>query len=326
MKLYCKLLFSGLTFFGALISCSRTQSFRQEEGMAWNTIYHITYESGESLSDSIMKILNEIDYSLSPFNPVSTLSAINSNACRKTDNHFRAVFEESVKINRLSSGAFDPTLAPLIRAWGFGQGHTVSPDTMKIDSLLNMVGLGKTNISNGELIKDNPHIEFNFSALAKGYGVDCIAEMFLRNNVENFLVEIGGEIRASGKSPRGEDWIIGIDRPEAGARYGETVMNIRVSDAAIATSGNYRNYQESGGRRFGHTISSLTGRPVATDIISATVITSDCMEADALATTCMAIGSGRALEMCSVLEAGVMLILDDMRVVMNKDFQKYLKE
>lgn len=307
-----------LSLFG--VSCSK-MTYRFEEGIAWNTLYHITYESDKDLSDSIISVLNEIDGSLSPFNKESTVSRINDCRTAIVDSHFAAVFKESKKINLESEGAFDPTLAPVIRAWGFGQGHEITADTLRLDSLMQLVGLNKTSLDGLELYKENPLIEFNFSALAKGYGVDCIADMLIRNGVDNYLVEVGGEIRASGTNKAEKNWTIGIDRPDFDSSPGDIVAEIVLTDSAIATSGNYRNYQEAEGTRFGHTISPATGRPVETEVISASVICSTCMEADALATACMVMGKEKALSLCTRLRAGVMLILRDMTVVTNPIWQ-----
>lgn len=301
------------------ISCTKPQYLR-EEGMVWNTAYHITYESGVSLQDSILKILDEIDFSLSPFNRDSNLSKINDNRTDNADDHFKKVYAESKRIKASSHDIFDPTLGPVIRAWGFGEGHEVSSDTLRLDSLMQLVGIEKTALHGNSLYKENPNIEFNFSAIAKGYGVDCIADMFERNGVTNYLVEIGGEIRASGVNPKNTTWKIGIDRPDADASIGETVEVIEVENIALATSGNYRNYHDAEGKRFGHTISPVTLRPVETDVISASVTASSCMEADALATCCMALGSKKALSLCDSLNAGVLLILQDFSVIRNSRF------
>lgn len=308
-----------------MVSCNNRNDYRYEEGMAWNTAYHITYESEKDLTDSIYTILNEIDASLSPFNKESVVSKINDNRSDETDRHFRHVYEESIKIHRESDGAFDPTLAPLIRAWGFGQGHKVTTDTLRLDSLMKLVGLPRTEISGNRLVKENPDIEFNFSALAKGYGVDCVADMLARNGVENYLVEIGGEIRAAGHNPSGKKWGIGIDRPDVDAKNGETISTLYIQNGAVATSGNYRNFQETKDGRVGHTISPVTGRPVKTDIISATVVSESCMEADALATACMVMGSEEALNLCTRLRAGVMLIKSDYSVVSNAAFSSLME-
>lgn len=288
--------------------------------MAWNTAYHITYQSPDDLSDSIRLIFENVDQSLSPFNSGSTVTAINENTGDIADDYFIAVYNKSRQINAISGGIFDPTVSPLIRAWGFGQGHEVSADTLDVDSVLQHVGINKTRLENRKLVKDDPAIEFNFSAIAKGFGVDCIAEMLERNGVTNYLVEVGGEIRAHGVNPQGEKWRIGIDRPDADAKPSEIVSAISITDCGVATSGNYRNYHESGGRRFGHTISPLTGRPAETDVLSATVIAPTCMEADALATCCMALGSQKALELCNKQKVGVMLILADQSVITNNLF------
>lgn len=302
--------------------CSRIE-FRTAEGMAWNTGYHITYEAEHDMSDSILTVLNAIDASLSPFNGESTVSKINDNRSDSTDDMVTEVYLESRRINKETEGAFDPTLAPLIRAWGFGQGHEVSADTIRLDSLLSFTGISKTELKEGRITKSDPRIEFNFSALAKGYGVDCIADMLERNGVVNFLVEVGGEIRASGHNRNGSAWTIGIDRPVEDSPTGDFQKIVSVTDAAIATSGNYRNFHKEGDLKFGHTISPTTGRPIATDVLSATVIAPTCMEADALATACMVMGSEKALLLCTRLKAGVMLVLTDMTVVTNDIFSSY---
>ena len=267
-----------------------------------------------------MSLFFEIDNSLSPFNPESTVSKINNCISDSIDHHFNKVYNKSKLTYSQTGGLFDPTLAPLIRAWGFGQGHKVSSDTLNIDSLLNFVGINKTKIEGYRLVKENPEIEFNFSALAKGYGVDCIAEMFLRNGVRNYLVEIGGEIRCSGMSPSNKSWQIGIDRPENGVSPGNIITTISLSDSALATSGNYRHFHELNGKKFGHTISPITGKPLATDVISASIVAPTCMEADAFATCCMALGSKKSIELCDSLHLGVMLILNDMHILTNQYF------
>lgn len=315
-------------FSAALISgCSGgTKDYRREEGMVWNTVYHITYQSDKDLNDSILEIFNQIDRSLSPFNPSSTISKINDNRTETIDRHLAAVYKESVRIHKESGGVFDPTLAPLIRAWGFGQGHEVSTDTLRIDSLLRIVGIDKTELHGFTLVKADPAIEFNFSAIAKGYGVDCVAEMLQRNGVENYLVEIGGEIRAKGINPSGKPWKIGIDKPVEDSKQGDIVLAADLTDCAMATSGNYRNFHQGNGSKFGHTISPVTGRPVASDVISATVVAPTCMEADALATCCMALGSQEALVLCNRLKVGVLLILSDMSTQTNAHFPKISSE
>lgn len=331
-------------FLSALTSllggCSSSGDFRSAEGLVWNTVYHITYESDCDLNDSIATVFNEIDRSVSVFNDSSTVSRINRNETTLTDRHFRTVYNMSRKIHEAANGQFDPTLAPLIRAWGFGQGHTVSADTLRLDSLLRIVGIKKTSLKNDSIYKEDPNIEFNFSALAKGYGVDCIASMLERNGVSNYLVEVGGEIRASGVNRSGRQWTIGIDTPvpDEDKTDNSPMTTISVSDIGLATSGNYRNFQEtSASGTFGHTISPATGRPVATDLASVTIIvpsppqsrselqvTDDafpCMTADAIATACMALGLEESQDLCARLRVAALFITADLKVITNPAYR-----
>jgi len=256
-------------------------------------------------------VLNSTGKSLSAFDSTSTVSKINNCSDMHSDRHFTAVLTESQRIHRLTGGAFDPTLAPLVKAWGFGQGHCPTSDTLAIDSLLNLVGINKVKVSGGIAAKANPAISMNFSAIAKGYGCDEIGRMLKRNGVENFLVEIGGEIAVAGKNPKGGDWRISIDRPiESNTEEIHiSQMIIEVGECGIATSGNYRNYTEDNGRRLAHTISPATGRPVQTDVLSATIIAPSAMEADALATSCMVLGSKRSVALLDSLGLPALLVM-----------------
>ena len=288
-------------------------SFIFDEGMVWNTQFHITYKGAESLKDSIRRILDEVGHNLSVFDSTSLVSRVNRQDSTAVNRDFIRVYEMSKKINKLSDGLFDPTLSPLITAWGFGPGHKATPDTAKVDSLLLITGLDKTRLESDILIKEATAIQFNFSAIAKGFGCDRIAEMFKANNVNDFLIEIGGEIVASGNSPRNDKWNISIDRPvysDSDAIH-ESQVVINFSDMGLATSGNYRNFHGSGSERYGHTISPVTGRPLQTDVLSATVLASSSMEADALATSFMAMGSDKARKTAIDLNLPVLLICAD---------------
>lgn len=290
-----------------------SSSYVMEDGMVWNTTYHITFKGSPHLRDSVMAILNDVGKSLDVFDSTSLVSRVNSADSLRVDSHFIKVYNASRLVNVASGGMFDPTLSPLITAWGFGPGHKLSADTLAIDSILEFVGIAKTRLVGDMIVKDDPRVQFNFSAVAKGYGCDEVANMFRRNGVYDYLVEIGGEIALSGKNPRGGKWKVSIDRP---LQTDSTVSHdacgvIELTDAGMATSGNYRNYKKEGGKTFGHTISPLTGRPVATDVISATVIAPTAMEADAAATACMASGSEKSKAMLRQLRFEGMLILSD---------------
>lgn len=312
---------SGLSY---TTSCRKTE-FRRCEGMIWNTTYHITYAGDASLADSVIVVLNKVGRSLNVFDKTSLVSMVNLSDSLAVDSLFTRVYRESLRMNHISKGMFDPTLSPLITAWGFGKGHTMSADTLNTDSLLQFVGIGKTKLENGIIHKDDGRIQFNFSALAKGFGCDEVAAMLRRNGVKDYMVEIGGEIALGGESPRGGGWRISIDKPieTDSSEIHDSEMVISITDKGIATSGNYRNFHKSGTNTFGHTISPLTGRPVATDVISATIIAATAMEADAAATACMASGSEEAKRIIDSIDADAMLILSDSTLWLTPGFPGY---
>lgn len=266
-------------------------------GVVWNTEYHITYFGDKTDADSLDAVLRSVELSVSPFNKESLVTAINEGRVDTLDAALTAIYLKSVEINRESDGAFDPTLSPLINAWGFGYKNGALPTDAQIDSMLQFTGIDKTRLEGNRLIKPDERMTLNFSAIAKGYGVDEVGRLLVRHGVERFLVEIGGEIVVRGKNSRGESWRVSIDSPTADgadARH-ESAEIIAVSDCAVATSGNYRNYREDSlGNRYSHIIDPATGRPSRTDVLSATVIAADCMTADACATTLMVLGSERA--------------------------------
>ena len=208
---------------------------------------------------------------------------------------------------------------------GFGKGHKPTADTLRIDSLLALTGVGHTYIKDDVIHKDNRSISFNFSAIAKGYGCDATAEMLKRNGVENFLVEIGGEIRCSGVNSKGRKWNISIDRPLKdlhGTRHASQEV-ITVSGCGVATSGNYRNFHNgTDGHSFGHTIDPFTGRPAKTDILSATVVAPTATEADAYATACTWQWGRERQKKCSTgWTLPALLILEDFSTWASPEFK-----
>ena len=303
----------GLLLFstGFLTSC-QNEAYQSCEGGVWNTLYHITYKGPKELADSVTKELETIGKSLNVFDTTSLVAKLNRQQGILADEHLYAVYEGSRKINKISRGRFDPTLSPLITAWGFGIGHAATADTTANDSILHFVGIDKTHLEGNEIVKEDIRTQFNFSAIAKGYGCDAIGRMFRRNGVEDYLVEIGGEISLSGVSPQGGLWKISIDAPteDENPEHASAIV-IALTDKGIATSGNYRNYRIENGAKLAHTISAVTGRPYISEILSATVIAGNCMEADALATACMASLPDEALLMLEEYGADGMLILPD---------------
>lgn len=302
--------FALLCSFLFLFSC-RKEKYQRDEGMTWNTLYHITYQNGTSLHDSIVKVFKDVNKSLSVFDTTSLVTKANRQKSIQLDELFLRVYAEAVRINEKSGGVFDPTLSPLITAWGFGPGHSLSADTLAIDSIMEFVGIKKTRVEGNMLVKEDIRTQFNFSGIAKGFGCDLIGEMMHRNGVENFMIEIGGELTLSGKSPSGGKWRISVDTPKDFNDSHEAYLILETTDCGIATSGNYRNFKDTGNGKIAHTISPLTGRPVQTDVLSATVIAPTCMMADAAATTCMASGSQKALKFLKEMNFEGLLILPD---------------
>lgn len=297
------------------------------EGMVWNTEYHITYNGPESLKDSILPVLDRVSRSVSAFSHNSLVSRINRGETDQTDALFEKVFEASQQANADSHGMFDPTLSPIINAWGFGYDKHCSADTLRLDSLISLVGIADCKIENHRLTKKNEHTQFNFSAIAKGYGCDAVAAMMERNGVTDYLIEIGGEIRTGGVNPKGEKWNISIDRPvkSTDRAHHESECVVRLTDCGLATSGNYRNFRVTQFGLIYHTFSPKTGRPAETDIASATVVAPDAMTADAYATACMAMQSAEAMQMLDKRRLDGMLILSDSTIMMTKGFKKLLR-
>lgn len=282
-------------------SCANSQQWHQVEGATWGTTYHITYFADKSLDDSIIAVMRAVELELSPFEPASIISHVNNHKSDSVGEMFTKVFAESQRINKISHGAFDPTLAPLINIWGFGYTH---PDSLQCDSAevartLQLVGIGDCSISADQRIVRKHHdTQFNFSAIAKGFGVDCVADMLRRNGCNDFLVEIGGEMSLSGTNPDGKDWRVQIDDPVSSATQHRKYALVSLTDCCVATSGNYRNFHTlSDGTRVAHTISAVTGYPITTSTLSVTVIAPTCMTADALATACMAMPLNDARKM-----------------------------
>ncbi len=210
----------------------------------------------------------------------------------KTDTLFRAVFGISKKISAETGGAFDVTVAPLVNAWGFGFKSGTMPTAHQVDSIMAFVGIDKIRLENGQVVKADKRTMLDFSSVAKGYAVDRVARLFDSCGIRHYMIEIGGEVIVKGRHPEGRPWHIGVSKPVDDGRDLQTTLAL--SDAAMATSGNYRRFYTRGGRRYAHTIDPHTGRPVQHELLSATVIAPDCATADAYATAFMAMGMAKA--------------------------------
>ena len=300
------------------VGCGKIE-YKQINGVIWNTTYHITYKSDKDFSDSVINALRVVERSVSAFDPKSIVSQVNRNEAVELDSIFRKVYLKSVELNKLSFGYFDPTVSPLINAMGFG--YEEAENVEKLDSLLDFIGISKSRIEGNRLVKDDSRLTFNFSAIAKGFGSDEVAEMFKRNGVNDFIVEIGGEVVAHGKSPRGGAWNVAIESPSADLKR-EAKLIVELENKSMATSGDYRNFKVEEGKKYSHIVNPITGRLTPTDIVSATIVAEHCIDADAFATSCVAMGSELAKIMVEDNHIAAYFILDDMTVWSSSEFKK----
>ena len=257
-----------------LVSCAQKE-YRQNTNFVFGTIYNITYQSDKDLQQEIEAELMKVDGEFSMFNPQSTVARINSgDSTVERSEMFNEIYQLAQTVSKETDGAFDITVAPLVNAWGFGFKHEQLPTPEQVDSLLQLRN------------------QMDFSAIAKGYGCDVVARLLESHGIHNYMVEIGGEVVVSGKNAKGDDWHIGITKPTEDSLNveGEMQTVLSITDHAMATSGNYRNFYYQGGRKYAHTIDPRTGYPVQHSLLSATVLAENCATADAYATSFMVLG------------------------------------
>jgi thiamine biosynthesis lipoprotein len=294
---------AGATALSTLFSCSHGKIYKSADGFTQGTTYHIIYEydRADSLNGLIDSLLTAIDNSMSVYNPNSLISSFNNGNDIVPDSLFAEVFRKSAEITKISKGAFDVSGGPLFDAWGFGSKEKRVCTKETVDSLLKLVGMDKVAFENGKIVRRVPGVELNFNAIAQGYTSDVIARAFDRLGIQNYLIEVGGEIYCKGKSSRGDMWSVGIDKPVEGNEIpGEDLESVlQLSDKGLATSGNYRKFIEENGEKYSHTIDPRTGYPVKNTLLSATVVAKDAMTADALATYFMVVGMEETKEFLS---------------------------
>lgn len=293
-KLLWQLPFLTLLIVGSILIIRHQQSmpYQKSQGFIFGTTYHITYQCDSNLSKSIKAELMKVDCSLSPFNEKSVITAINENQPVKPDDMFFDVYQLAMQVSKDTDGAFDITVAPLVNAWGFGFKNGIEPTRSLLDSLKQIVGYQKVSLENGRIHKQDPRIMLDCSAIAKGYGSDVVARFLRSRGVTNYMVEIGGEIVTKGVNERRVPWKIGVTKPSDDplAESQELQTSLNLTDKALATSGNYRNFYYKDGKKYAHTIDPKTGYPIQHNILSATVIGQQCAVADAYATAFMVMG------------------------------------
>jgi thiamine biosynthesis lipoprotein len=275
-----------------IVRHNKDSVYQSDHGFVFGTIYNITYRSSENLKSEIEDELKRFDFSLSPFNDSSVISRVNRNEDIVVDTLFRNCFNKAIEVSDITDGAFDITIAPLANAWGFGFKHGDFPDSLTIDSLLQITGFDKVALNGDKVVKSDDRMQLSCSAIAKGYAVDVIASFLEKKGIKDFMVDIGGEIVAKGDNPKGTLWHIGVNKPidDSLSVNQEIQAVLKLTNVGMATSGNYRNYYYKDGKKYAHTIDPRTGYPVQHSLLSATVIAEDCMTADALATSFMVMG------------------------------------
>lgn len=269
------------------------------QGETMGTYYDIRYYSPDSMNyqQEIDSLFRDFSNSLSTYINTSDISLFNQNdTVYGVNPYFYTVLNQSKIIHQKTNGAFDPTIMPLVNEWGFGFHKRPDnlPNQTLVDSLKKLVNLNYVIQQDSFLTKTKKGIMLDFSAVAKGYGVDIIATFLKEKKIKNLKVEIGGEVLCFGKKPSGKSWIIGIEHPESSVLGKNIQTKIKLTNKALASSGNYRNSYEKDGKRYAHTISPITGFPVEHELLSVSVFANDCMTADAYATAFMVLGKEKA--------------------------------
>ncbi|HBA32267.1 FAD:protein FMN transferase [Parabacteroides goldsteinii] len=297
--MYKKIILAAGLWILMFTACTKQKQYFEESGSVFHTIYHIKYEGSEILTEKIDAEFQKFNLSLNPFNPNSIISKVNRNEAVEADDWFIEVFNKAKEVSDHSEGIFDITCAPLVNLWGFGFSKMDSVTPQMIDSIKQFVGYQKVRLDGRKVVKDDSRILLNCSAIAKGYASDVIARLLEREGIENYMVEIGGEVTMKGVNQNGKCWRIGINKPEddsTGIKNDiEEVVQL-CKKGGVATSGNYRNYYVKDGKKYAHTIDPRTGYPSEQSILSATIVAEDCITADAYATAFMAMGLEKARE------------------------------
>lgn len=264
------------------------------------TTYHITYQDPlrRNFKRSVDSLLVLVNKSINTYDPTSEISVFNNNGLgiKFQNPYFLPALKTSREVHTATQGAFDPTVMPLVNAWGFGPDKQEIPDSAKVKALRSLVGFDKVQFNEDSLWKTNPRTQLDFGGIGQGYGADVVANFLKSKGVENMLVEIGGEGVASGVNTKSKmPWEIGVLDPEN--PQGDFKFTLKLNNRAFTTSGNYYNYRVVDGQRFSHTIDPKTGYPAQRAILSATVLAPDCSTADAWATAIMVIGHEQAIDM-----------------------------
>ncbi|NCA75461.1 MAG: FAD:protein FMN transferase [Alphaproteobacteria bacterium] len=289
-----------IVILAIVVSCERKQEPVTFTGFTQGTTFVVRYFGNPDSSavaagiDSVFRLINE---TASLYDSASIISKINRNEPVGLNPVFERLFKRSAEISAETEGTFDITVGPLVKAYGFYRKKQLPVDGSKIDSLRRLVGYTKVALKDGRVVKKDPGVMIDFNAIAQGYTVDLVAEFLEGMGLHDYLVEIGGEVRASGAKPGGDPWVVGIEQPAPNDSAAQVVQQkLRLDNRSAATSGNARKFFVRNGIKYSHTIDPQTGSPVHHSLLSVTVLASDCMTADAYATACMVMGLEKALK------------------------------
>lgn len=318
-----------------LASCnSKKQQVVRLFGEAQGSTYSVIYvdKKMRDFQSSIDSLLKVIDKSMSTYDPNSIISSVNKGEKVALDEHFQKVWTKSVEVFEQSGGAFDVTIAPLVNAWGFGYKQGIERlDSATVDSLKQLIGTDKVVLEFDSLKFLQEGMQIDFNAIAQGYTVDVLADLLESFGIDQYMIELGGEVLTKGKNAEGKEWRIGIDKPVAFSENRPLQVILKLSNKALATSGSYRKFKEKEGKKYSHAINPKTGYPVNHNVLSVSVLADDCMSADAWATTFLILGmedSKVLLKDLPLLEAYFIFSDNDggLHVEMTPGFQKYILE
>ena len=299
-RLIWQLPFLVLLIVGTIFIIRQQQStpYQKNAGLVFGTTYSIVYQYDKDIQEEIEAELKKVDDEFSMFNSQSLVARLNNGENPELTSTFCEIFELAHRVSEDTDGAFDITVAPLVNAWGFGFKHEQMPTKHQVDSLRQLIGYQHVVLNNNKITMKRQGMMLDFSAIAKGYGVDVVTQLLERHDIKNFMVEIGGEITTRGINPERVPWKIGVNKPNEDAlnESHELQTIINVTDKSMATSGNYRNFYVKEGKKFAHTIDPKTGYPVQHTLLSATVLADRCATADAYATSFMVMGMDGAKE------------------------------
>ncbi|SFN58160.1 FAD:protein FMN transferase [Xenorhabdus japonica] len=312
---------SVLLFSVVLLAACGGPEQQNLNGQTMGTYYSVKYVADssapapENLQKEIDRLLEEVNDQMSTYRPNSELSRFNQSS--EVNKPFPVsaatakVVKEAIRINKLTEGALDVTVGPLVNLWGFGpEGRiTKAPTDEELATRRAWTGINHLSVEGNNLIKSIPELYVDLSSIAKGYGVDAVAEYLESQNIKNYMVDIGGEVRTLGNNGKGNPWRIAIEKPSDGGMAQSAQEIIEPGNMSVATSGDYRNYFEQNGVRYSHTINPKTSRPITHNLVSITVIAPTCMSADGFSTGLDVLGPEKGMEVAEKLNIPVFMIV-----------------